>query len=573
MVLYHCVSAYQIIHAMVHKKLNHAKEYSVLIIADFTANKFADYLELVDFFNEIILFPYREIEHNVESIIDEIGKMYEERVTYRIEEFSEIYVAAAHYYFSLYLIAKKVSFHFIEDGCGILSKPKVSYDIVMNYAPIQANIAQTYGMFDGNNKYVIDRICNLSAQSFQMLDDNIVDFDLVKEMKKCDFDYIDSIMKFFRVEKLDKDLSEHVIVFTQQLANLGILTFEEQVLIYQLVTDFFVPEKKIAFKTHPDDVMYYKHLFPQCCLLEGRYPAELLPFVSERMADCSMTIFSSSVLSIRSAFKSNIFCGYDFDKTFKKIDSYYFALSILGGLEIENYQFYGFGVDIKLIENLLKFSLNNTKEIEFTYPKKFINSKEGSSVYLFDDLNFKSDVFKNLEQDTEFIYKEIKVYNSSELLENERKEKVYDNRIDEETCLKIDNRDIVNSLEELPENDIVIFLNTEKDYCFYEYDYRKIFKEMLPIRINKKKIREYDVYLDDNSLILYFYSKNEKIKEKIKKYKGNKKMENTGMIESVDVMTDEQRKIAILEGMLEATEKRLAYYIEKEKKQKEEGNF
>ena len=35
-------------------------------------------------------------------------------------------------------------------------------------------------------------------------------------------------------------------------------------------------------------------------------------------------------------------------------------------------------------------------------------------------------------------------------------------------------------------------------------------------------------------------------------------------------MTDEQRRIAILEGLLEATEKRLLYYLEKEKNEKQD---
>lgn len=566
MVLYHCISAYHIIHAMIHKNLNHTDEKSVLIIADFSANKFENYLELQDFFDEVILFPYREIEHNTDTIIDAVTKMYEEKVPYEINEFNEIYVAAAHYYFSLYLIEKGISFHFIEDGCGILSKPKVSYDIVMNYAPVQANIAQTYGMFDGNNDYVIDRICNKSAQSFSLSDSNIVDFDLITEMTKCDSDYIDTILKFFRVEKSDMNWSNSVLVFTQQLANLGILTFEEQVLIYQLVADFFVPDKKLVFKTHPDDVMYYKLIFPESQVLKGRYPAELLPFTANSIADTSLTIFSSSVLSVRSAFKENIFCGYDFDKTFKRIDSYYFALDVLCNLKKENYNFYGYGLDVKLIDNLQKYSLNSDMKIQYPHILKCDTDKK--SVYIFDELNYISDVFKNQECKTDFDYEETKIAFTNPLIEEEKEKTVQlidDVQNMNENFSELHTQDIVQFLLNINEDDVIVFLNTQKDYSFYQLEYKSLFESMIPVIVNKKKNREENMYLDEKSIVLYFYSKNDEVKNMIENYENYKKLENAGMEEYVSKLTCEQRRIAILEGMLEATEKRLMYYIEKEK--------
>ena len=63
-------------------------------------------------------------------------------------------MASAFYYFSLYLIANGVSFHMFEDGGGILSNPKVLYETIRDVTPVMADIAQTYGLLDGNNEYI-----------------------------------------------------------------------------------------------------------------------------------------------------------------------------------------------------------------------------------------------------------------------------------------------------------------------------------------------------------------------------------------------------------------------------------
>lgn len=579
MVLYHCISAYHVIQAIVHRRLYHSDKKSVLIMADFSAKKFDNYLELNNFFDEIFLLPYRKIEDNLNTIISSISQMYEELVPHKITEFDDIYVAAAHYYFSLYLVSKKVYFHFFEDGCGILSKPKVSYDIVMNYSPTQANIAQTYGMFDGTNLYVIDCICNVNAQSFHLERDRIVDFDLVKEMKKCDSAYIDAILNFFRIKKINENFENAALVFTQQLANLGIVSFEEQITIYQLAIDFFLSGKKIIFKTHPDDVMYYSYLFPDSQILKGQYPAELLPFIANKMPEMSFTVFSSSLRSIWSAFQENIYCGYDFDKTYKKIDSYYFVLDILKSLHVEEYQFFGYGVDIVLIENILKYVLYIQDRIHFKYPRNLETHTKQRSVILIDDINFVSDYIKNIDRDSEFEYEKTEVRGlepslaqcKMESSEFGQKSNAMMSESHETIAFEmLDTEKVINLLRNIKDDDVIIFINTQKDYCFYSYDSKSLFADMIPVCIERKKTCTENVYYNDTQLTLYFYTKDKEVASMVKNYKNVKQLKNTGIEEKVSKMTDEQRRIAILEGLLEATEKRLLYYLEKEKNEKQD---
>lgn len=568
-VLYHCISTYHVLQAIVHRNLRHKNDYAVLVIADFTALKFADYTELcgLGFFDETVRLPYREIEHNPETVITSITQICEERLPQPIEAFTEIYVAAAHYYFSLYLIEKQIPFHFFEDGCGIISKPKVSYDIVKNYQAIQADIAQSYGMFDGDNPYVKDIICNVSAQSFPLTDGRVTDFDVVRELYSCGKELRENIFRLFRMEKTDLDFGNGAVVFTQQLANLGIVSFEEQICIYQIACDFFLHGKKLFFKVHPDDVMYYSLLFPESTILKGRYPAELMPFLSDRMAETSFTVFSSSVLSVRSGFSENIFCGYDFDKTFSKTELYFYALDVLRRLPIADYALCACGVDVTLCNNLIQYSLSPGNNLELHYPHRLCGADK-KSVIIVDDPSFISDVFRNEARSTEFEFEPVEVTFShpgtcpQKAVCAEAREQAAG--AEESEYMPFTGRQVIKLLETLPEDDLVVFINSNKDYCFYDYNHRELFRQMVPVKVWRTKIRETEVYCDQNPFVLYFYTKNERMRTMISNYKNKKKLPCTGIQTEARTMTKDQQRIAILEGMLEATEKRLLRYIEKE---------
>ena len=243
MILYHCATMYQVLEAIVHRERVHAGEHCVLLLADFSAKKYQDYRDLEAFFDEVLLFPYRSISNDPDTILEETENAYRNSVPYGITEFEHVYVASAFYYFSLYLIANGVSFHMFEDGGGILSKPKVLYEIIRDVTPVMADIAQTYGLLDGNNECVRDIICNFSAQSFISDDPKWRNFDPASEIAHLCPETIRSIMRFFRLETI-RDIPENaVLVFTQQFSNLYTTTLEEQIAIYQVCADFFLRDR------------------------------------------------------------------------------------------------------------------------------------------------------------------------------------------------------------------------------------------------------------------------------------------------------------------------------------------
>ena len=90
---------YQVLEAIVHRERVHAGERCVLLLADFSAKKYQDYRELEAFFDEVLLFPYRSISNDPDTILEETENAYRNSVPYGITEFEHIYVASAFYYF------------------------------------------------------------------------------------------------------------------------------------------------------------------------------------------------------------------------------------------------------------------------------------------------------------------------------------------------------------------------------------------------------------------------------------------------------------------------------------------
>ena len=151
LVLYHAVSSYQLLEVMLHRMIFHKKDRAVLILPDFIVSKYPQYkkLETEKFFHEVYLFPYLFIPHREEDLIlKDVTQYYHQMIPYSITDFSNIYVAGAHFYFSLYLIKNQIPFFFFEDAAGIISRSKQLYQILLKKFPVHAKIAQKYGLYE-----------------------------------------------------------------------------------------------------------------------------------------------------------------------------------------------------------------------------------------------------------------------------------------------------------------------------------------------------------------------------------------------------------------------------------------
>ena len=66
-VLYHAVSSYQLLEAMLHRRLFHREERATLLLPDFIVGKYPQWQRLEGpFFDRVALFPYLLIPHGEE---------------------------------------------------------------------------------------------------------------------------------------------------------------------------------------------------------------------------------------------------------------------------------------------------------------------------------------------------------------------------------------------------------------------------------------------------------------------------------------------------------------------------
>lgn len=505
MVLYHVISSYQLLCAIVHKAMRQEHE-GVIIISQWIKDKIYNLQLLERFFNRVIV---------MNAMIDSEGEnFYSDRNTEYIEslfsregvEFSkieEIHVAGAQYRFGAYLTENKIPYIYWEEASGLLSRP----DVLMKNEASQPDKQQyciRNGLYDGKNDVIIKRICNRNAQIEGFEDDLAEHFDVTEELGKLSDEERRVIVNIFAPIENDIELPENSVLFlTQHFANLQIMSFEEQALMYQLVIDYFFEDEEVVFKPHPDDLMYYSLLFPNSQVIRERFPSEFLPFIFTNKPKMIATISSTGAYNLRSAFTDFFSLDFRFQEHFSMIHRYYAAIQVTKKLGISFQEISLIGADYELIKKLYDSFEQNC-------------SLKADVLYIVDDILLSNDF----------------------------------------------NRDTIFELEtNLPENGAIIFINSKKDYCFHNQEYKGIWNYIIPLCLKKSRIREEEFFSDLEEDTIYFFSKSEVLLAMVEKFEFSRELKYAGLDVSLEKLTEEQKQIKVLEGVLKATEERLGYYM------------
>ncbi len=303
MVLYHAVSSYQLLEVMLHRMVYHPMEKAVLLLPDFIVGKYPQYRKLArrKFFDEVYLFPYLHIPHREErEILEDTARYYRQIVPHPVTAFQKVYVAGAHFYFSLYLIEQRVPFSFFEDAAGMLSRAQELYDALLVKFPIHAKIAQKYGLFDGSNPWVREIICLKHAQTKENFADRTIDFSVENTLDGLSEPIRRKVIRFFRTGKLRTRAD--AVLLTQHFANLGMMGEEEQSRMYERLRDDLLRDVRLVIKKHPDDTLDYRRIFPKAEQIRAVFPSELLPYVFVRKPEKLYTFDSTGCENLRGHF-------------------------------------------------------------------------------------------------------------------------------------------------------------------------------------------------------------------------------------------------------------------------------
>ena len=438
-----------------------------------------------------------------------------------IDNYADIYVWGSHFSLGISLAENNVHCILCEDAAGLLSRPEIVEAIDANdtLKSQYYSYIKNLGLYDASAECAKGALCNVSAQnnSFQTFG-NIIDFNVTKKFMELPEEQRNQIISFFLPEKKDIAIGKDTtILLTQHFANLKVLSFEQQILIYQLFVDYFLDNTSLVIKPHPDDLMYYSQLFPCAKIVREKFPSEFMPVIFNHQPKCIATISSTAIYNLRESYPKIIELDSRFEKDFGMIHRYFAAVKMAQKLNM-NIACLGANEVLArcLCDTLDGFVPSvSCKEEHIQQP----------CVLLVDDVT---------EQEDE-------------------------GRIEVQTLLQT-----------LDSNSCVIFINSKEDYCWYDYELRDIWTNIVPVSLKKRILENTpeDFYASLRDEILYVYSKNEELLTMAKNTVIDKELLHTGISIENNTFTPEQERIKMLEGILAATEKRLLYYIEKEREQK-----
>ena len=302
-VLYHAVSSYQLLEAMAHRLLFHPMDRACLILPDFITRKYPHWRRLArrNFFDTVCLFPYLHIRHtDEEQIVQEVVQACSERLPAAPETFSEIYVAGAHFYFSLYLVRNGIPFCFMEDAAGMLSRPWELYRPLVKRHPLHAELARIHGLLDGSSPGIRRIICLKSAQTIDVSGPRYEDFSLEDVLETLPSRKRRQIVRFFLKGKIHTRADS--ILLTQHFANLGMMGPEEQKRLYEALRARLPVGSGLIVKPHPDDTLDYSSIFPGAQILSTPFPSELLPYVFDHRPRHLFTVSSTGSENLKKHF-------------------------------------------------------------------------------------------------------------------------------------------------------------------------------------------------------------------------------------------------------------------------------
>lgn len=503
-IIYHAITTYHMLEFIVHSVYN-KNEQAILLLPQSLVNYYPGYQYLIDnnIMTKVIIMPDIVSGKDEADIVKRIDTFVKSNLVELIEDNVEIHLAGGQFMFSAYLINNNIPFVFYEEASGILSRNEKLQDNVKVGNPLMYEIATKNGMFDGSNDLVKYRVCNKEAQTkeFQFREDD-EDFDIVNILQQLEEQERRIIINFF-TDVVQYDVPQNsCLLLTQHFANLSILTYEQQVLLYQTFCDYFLEGYSIIFKPHPFDFINYNSIFEGSVVLRERFPSEFLPFMFKNRPEKVATISSTSIFSIKTIFNSSLEMDFDFEQDYRKMAKYY-ALDLIICQLIDK----GFSVNlVGLNTAYFKMKYLSNSQVVLYDKMEDINELVSDKVYVFD---------KNL------------------------------------TDINI-NALYLNNIN-------CIFLDPEENKSFYRYAYRNLWEKMAVIQIQKTKLRDENIYinmLDENIYVVGGINKEIMIQE-------SKKLTNTGITLNINKFDYEEYEKMALQGKLDATEKRLAYYVTK----------
>lgn len=500
MIIYQALSTYQILECIEHRLVFHKNDECGLILGDYIVERFINYKELLHFFDSIFLFRFGGYLGDTEKILREVKEEFRNKIGCELNEIEKFYIAGIHTYLQALMVNEGIEFEMFEDGSGNLSRPWVLADIHKKKDPSKYEFMNSFHLYTHDLDVITRKWCDFSGQLEGFVDDKAVDFNVLAEFEKLSNETQDDILKFFGIKSKLEIEDTDVLVLTQQFSNLGQLTFDEHIEIYTNLLTFYLDGQKIMFKLHPDDIMYYKLLFPEIRILDVKFPSELIPFVFTKRPKCIATITSTGINLIAPLFDKALSFNALYERTFKNDYIYYGCIDFLRELNIS--EICVRGVNEIQMSNMIQFGFHSSN----------ITIENICSTCIVDDVTLSE----------EEIAQVIDLYREGRIT-------------------------------------TLIFMNCDRRYVWEDID-ESVWSELSTLRITLS-----DSEIGVRTHVIYYMCQDERIKDMLRAI--DKKLGTQNLKTTIEVNSpgELEMKVHILEGRLEATERRLLQYIKNEK--------
>lgn len=385
MILYHVITIYHLLNALAFHNRFYKDKDCIFLLPDFIMEVLSDnqieQIKKNNWAKEVFLFPYKSIKRDEKNIDENVCRIVDEQLGIDVSAFDEIYVWGFHFFFTAYLINRRIRFSVGEEAASAFSQKGICADAIKRNN-IHYQWAIDNNLLDYSNE-LIDRILiNKKAQTVDNFDNRLHDFDVTKAIYESEEDFKEKIVELFYLDKsiISKMPSKAPLFLTQHFMNLDILDYDSQAELNKTFLDFFFSETAIIIKPHPNDVMDYENIFKNDFIFRMRCPLELLPIICNTDEMSLATVYSTGTKSLAPYFKEIFELNMDFRETYKEIPLFYAVLKLMNNIWNDSIGVGGFSVNLECLNKFVSCSkeLNNYK-YEDDYSKAslvFVGSKE-----------------------------------------------------------------------------------------------------------------------------------------------------------------------------------------------------
>lgn len=408
MVLYYGLTNYHLLCSIIHKIIYNPKEKAIFVSSQGILKNRIDSLKKSNIFNEVYYIEDTELRNNnfnvlnenssiseIENVAKKFVYQYKELLPFKIEQFDDIYLAADHGVLGIYILIKKYKYMFLEDGRGIYSNWKILDNLLKIKNPGLRTIAYYYGAY-GRNKQIKKKYIAFDSQNIGCNFNECIDFDIDSLLDELSNENINKIFNVFDFKTYKINNKKSALILTQRFSTYKLLNMDDCVLLYALLSDFFVSDCKIYLKPHPADKCEYNKVFKNHVVLDKEIPSELIKFLMDKKFDIGISTYSSAINSL----KKHINTLYNIDDSIVKFKDRIFKLYTL-------FEFAKF-VDAKI-------DINNQDTLEQFFKQCYNLNEESNVILSFMQSNTKITVKEENFKEANYVIK-IKSRNENKLL-------------------------------------------------------------------------------------------------------------------------------------------------------------